>query len=132
MKKVKQVAEELGVSSQTVYNYLNKMEKELDDYIKEVEGVKHIEQQGIEIIKDQLDIKEVDQEDLIPREVLKRENELLHDQIEYLKEQIERKDQRLERYQYLLQDKKQQVEQLEGEVQPRPGLIKKIKNFFKK
>lgn len=47
MNTVKEVAAKLDVSQVTVYNHLKKLKKDIKDNIKKINGVTHINQEGI-------------------------------------------------------------------------------------
>ena len=130
MKKVKEVAAELEVTRQTIYNHIEKLSPEIDEFIKQVDKAKVIEEPGIEMIRENLGIDK--QFDSNKVEVLEKENEMLREQLEYLKEQIDRKDARLDNYQVLMREKDQEVKQIRGEVlEQQQGLFTRIKNYFK-
>ncbi len=129
MKKVKDVAAELEVTRQTIYNHIEKLSPEIDRFIKQIDKAKVIEEPGIEMIRDNLGIDK--QFDSSKVDVLKKENEMLREQLEYLKEQIDRKDARLDNYQYLMRSKDEEIRQIRGEVQEQQqGLLAKIKKYF--
>ena len=89
-KTVKQLAEELNVSVQTIYNYLNQIDKR--KYISKLKNVTYINTSGVEIIKD-LYIKNNPEYDLLDAETLSKG--LKADYIELLKEQIRTKDEQI-------------------------------------
>jgi len=143
MKKVKEVADELNVSRQSVYNWLQKLEPEINRFVKQVEGVKVIEEPGIEMIRDNLKVDKQDDEGVETAsgapgpareiELLQEQIQQLKEQNEYLKEQIDRKDRRLDNYQVLIKQRTDRVEMLEGEVEKQQeGLIERIKSFFRR
>ncbi len=51
MRNVKEIAADLGVTIQTVYNHINKNEKELQGCIFKQQGVTYLDDEGIRIIK---------------------------------------------------------------------------------
>jgi len=130
MKKVAELAEELKVSRQTVYNWIKKLSPEIDSYISKEEGAKVIQEEGIEMIRQAVGADQEEKNLNFELQLLKQENDFLNQQVEFLqeqindlKEQLNRKDQLLMLQQRTLQQKK-----IEGESK---GLVKRIKNFFK-
>lgn len=123
LKKVKDVAEELGVSSQTVYNHIQKLDQKLKPYLLKREGATVIDTAGVKLIRKSIygqnDFKEnlkieKEQETVNPemQELIKHYKSL----IETLKEQLEEKDRQIERSQILQQQNQQRILELEGEV----------------
>jgi len=55
MKKVAETAEELDVSRSTVYKYLKKMAEELSPHVEEKDGVTVIAEEGIELIRGEVE-----------------------------------------------------------------------------
>lgn len=152
MKKVSKVAELLGVTRQTVYNHIDKIDKEINSHIYTKEGVKVIDDKGIELIKASIEGKEVFTEgftdDLHQQDDLQNDNvkEALQNHINSLKSEIDRlenelqeknkqldmKDQLMQNFQVMLQNKEEKIYQLEGEVEEKQkGIFDKIKDLFK-
>ena len=152
MKKVSEVAELLGVTRQTVYNHIDKIDKEINSYIYIKEGVKVIDKKGIELIKASIDGKDIFTkeftEDLQKQDDIQNDNvkEALQDHIDSLKSEIERlekelkeknkqldnKDQLMQNFQVMLQNKEDKIYQLEGEVEEqKQSILDKIKDLFK-
>lgn len=158
MKKVSEVAELLGVTRQTVYNHIDKIDKQINSHIYIKEGVKVIDEQGIELIKSSIDGKDIFTEefteDLQQQDDPQNDNvkEALQDHINSLKSEIDRlenelqeknkqldkkdqlldnKDQLMQNFQIMLQKKEDKIYQLEGEVEEeQKSIIDKIKDFF--
>ncbi len=55
MKRVAEAAEELDVSRSTVYNYLKKLEEELEPHLDEEEGATVISDEGVDMISREMD-----------------------------------------------------------------------------
>lgn len=55
MKRVAEAAEELDVSRSTVYNYLKKLEEELEPHLDEEEGATVISDEGVDLISREMD-----------------------------------------------------------------------------
>ena len=151
MKKVSEVAEQLGVTRQTVYNHIDKLDKEINSYIYTSEGVKVIDEQGIELIQASIEGKkiftdrftdDIQQQDDSQNDKVK---EALQDHINSLKSEVDRlekelseknkqldmKDQLMQNFQVMLQKKEDKIYQLEGEVEEeQKSIIDKIKDFF--
>lgn len=51
MQTVKEVAELLDVSNQTVYNHIEKNKFDLNNHLKKIAGIQHIDNIGIDIIR---------------------------------------------------------------------------------
>ncbi len=65
MLKVAEVAELLGVSKVSIYNKLKLHSKELKPHLSKLKGVLHIDNAGLEIIRDSFNLNnEVKTEDL--------------------------------------------------------------------
>lgn len=51
MKPVKEIALMLDVSQVTVYNHIKKLKEDIEPYIYDIKGVKHLDNEGIRQIK---------------------------------------------------------------------------------
>jgi len=136
MMKVSELAEELQVSRQTIYNHIDKLKPEIDKYIDKVKGAKVIESEGIKMIRGSVNDKssfdnETDSKtDEEKARLYHRQIELLEKQIEQLENQVEMKDQQIERLHIMIQQSQKNVEQLTGEVKEE-SFIDKVKNWFR-
>ena len=132
MMKVSELADDLKVSRQTIYNHIDKLKPEIDNYIDKVKCAKVIDIQGVKMIRDSVkDKSNVDNEtDEEKAKLYRRQIELLEKQIEQLENQVEMKDQQIERLHIMIQQSQKNVEQLTGEVKER-SFIDKIKDLFK-
>jgi predicted ArsR family transcriptional regulator len=156
MQTVKEVAEELDISTQAVYKKLNQLQTELNNHIHEVakgnKTVKAVDRKGIEIIKDSL-VKPVDQQvcNQVGNQLQVETMEILRETIDTLKNQMDKKDKEIQQlkedYKEQLKSKDRQIENLtelnrnnqillgrgqEQKALPGGTVIDKIKNFFNK
>lgn len=140
--KVSELADNLKVSRQTIYNHIDKLQPEIDKYIDKVKGAKVIAKQGVEMIQRSVKDKsnfDNDQNKVNSKgdeekaKLYQRQIELLEKQIDQLEKQVEKKDQQIERLHIMLQQSQMNVERLTGEVEEteEKGFINKIKNLFK-
>lgn len=107
---VKDLADHLQVTRQTIYNYLNELKGnvtkyEYSKYIKTLKGSLHITNLGQEVIKDMYLRKNVDEEEQIERELKEqaRQAEISKDDtkdklISVLEEQLKIKDKQIDDY----------------------------------
>jgi len=140
--KVSELADNLKVSRQTIYNHIDKLQPKIDKYIDKVKGAKVIDKQGVEMIQrsvkdktnfDNYQNKFSSKSDEEKAKLYQRQIELLEKQIDQLEKQVEKKDQQIERLHIMLQQSQMNVERLTGEVEEteEKGFINKIKNLFK-
>ncbi len=158
MLKVAEVARLLGVSKVTIYNKLKLHSKELKPHLSKLKGVIHIDGEGLEIIRDSLNLQgEVKTEDIKAdrettyspdntealNELLRVKNERLKDlkeHIKHLESQAQEKDnlisdqsRQLEQFQILLLNEKEKTKLLETEKQAAGSTIwERLRNKFKK
>lgn len=59
MKNVKEIALELDVTIQTIYNHIKKNEKELKGCIAKIQNINYLDDQGIRIIKESMGLIQV-------------------------------------------------------------------------
>lgn len=146
MQKVAEVAEELGVTRQTVYNWIDRLGKKLESHIHTLDGAKALDVEGVEIIREAVGVKTGFKEDGEQgqgngeghgREDLL--NEVLMDHIERLEAQLEEKDRQLERkdellrnFQVITQRNQERIEELEGETEEREGWWDRLRKHFRK
>lgn len=142
MKRVTQLAEELGVSRQTIYYHRKKLGEKVKDHFTKENNTLYVDEQGIKLIKESMSSKEEvtqestdSQQDKEKEQLKERVKELKEDKQE-LREQIKKKDEQIEmlnihlqQSQTMLQEKEEEVLELEGEVQEQ-GVISRIKSFF--
>src|SRR6056297_292176 len=155
MQTIKEVAEELDISTQAVYKKLNQLQTELNNHIHEVakgnKTVKAVDRKGIEIIKDSL-VKPVDQQvcNQVGNQLQVETMEILRETIDTLKNQMDKKDREIQQlkedYKEQLKSKDRQIENLtemnknnqillgreQQKALPSGTVISKIKNFFNK
>jgi predicted ArsR family transcriptional regulator len=151
MKTVKEVAEELDISTQAVYKKLNQLQTELNNHIHRVakgnKTVKAVDRKGIEIIKNSL-VKPIDNQ--VGNQLQVETMVILRETIDTLKNQMELKDKEIQQlkedYKEQLKSKDRQIENLTemnknnqillGREQQKalpPGtLLSKIKKIFNK
>jgi len=143
--KVSELADELKVSRQTIYNHIDKLQPEIDKHIDKVKGAKVIDKQGVEMIEGSVKDKSSfdndktetsSKDDPEKAKLYQRQIELLEKQIEQLEKQIEKKDQQIDQLHIMLQQSQINVERLTGEVeeteqQQKISLFNKVKDFFK-
>jgi SMC interacting uncharacterized protein involved in chromosome segregation len=140
--KVSELANDLGVSRQTIYNHIDKLQPKIDNHIDKFKGAKVIDKQGVEMIQRSVKDKsnfDNDQNKVNSKgdeekaKLYQRQIELLEKQIDQLEKQVEKKDQQIERLHVMLQQSQMNVESLTGEVEKtkEEGFIDKIKNLFK-
>ena len=136
MMKVSELAEELKVSRQTIYNHIDKLKPEIDKHIDKVKGAKVIELAGIKMIRASVNDKssfdnETDSKtDEEKARLYHRQIELWEKQVEQLESQLEMKDQQIERLHIMIQQSQKNVEQLTGEVREE-SFIDKVKSWFR-
>ena len=151
MKKVSEVAKQLEVSRQTIYNHIGKLDDDIAKHIYRQEGVKVIDGQGIKLIKrsigrqkgfkkstEEFDSQEGDNQQQGEKEALqghikslKEEIDRLESELQEKNKQLERKDKQLENFQVMLQRRENEVYELEGKVQQNSkSIISRIKDFF--
>lgn len=109
---VSQISENLNVSKQTVYKKLSGLKKELKPFIKMKQGIKCIEEEGVEIIRnsirtlkddtvdindlnDELNVDDENIESEVSATVVNELNELKQEYITSLKERIEKLEEQL-------------------------------------
>lgn len=151
VKRVADIAEELGVTKVTVYNHIKRLSKEIKDNIYNEEGVKVVDNKGFLMIKasvegkDDLKFylkenseKEEDYHSDKEKEALKELKEALKEEIERLEkelevknEQINRLNGQLESFHMMIRSKDEKIYQLEGEVEEKSkSIIDKFKDWF--
>ena len=151
MQTIKEVAEELDISTQAVYKKLNQLQTKLDNHIHRVKKgnktVKAVDRKGIEILKESL-LQPVDNE--VGNQLQVETMVILRETIDTLKNQMELKDKEIQQlredYKEQLQSKDRQIENLtemnknnqillgreQQKALPSGTVISKIKNFFNK
>ncbi|MFW6027149.1 MAG: hypothetical protein ACOCRX_12510 [Candidatus Woesearchaeota archaeon] len=147
MKRVSEIAEELEVSRQTVYNWVDKLSLKDKGYINVKNGVKMVDLEGFKMIKDNVksDVKEDLQDFEHKDELIDEMKELYEERIKDLKSEVKRlerqldskdeliKDQsrQLENFQHLIASKENKIYELEGEVEEKnKSMLQKFKDFF--
>lgn len=144
MKKISKVADELGVTRQTVYNWIDRLDLEDKGYVKvNDDGVKVIDSKGIEEIEEEVEDKvkkklEKEKEKSEMKKVyeervkdLKVQNEVLRNQLDKKDELLKEQSRQLENFQHLIANKEKKIYQLEGEVKEQNrSFIDRFKDFF--
>ena len=144
MKKISEVADELGVTRQTVYNWIDRLDLEDKGYVKvNDDGVKVIDSKGIEEIEEEVEGKvkkklEKEKEKSEMKKVyeervkdLKVQNEVLRNQLDKKDELLKEQSRQLENFQHLIANKEKKIYQLEGEVKEQNrSFIDRFKDFF--
>ena len=134
MMKVSELADDLKVSRQTIYNHIDKLKPEIDNHIDKLKGAKVIDMKGVKMIRNSVNDKNSfdSESDREKAELYQRQIELLEKQIKQLEKQVDMKDQQIERLHIMIQQSQKNVEQLTGEVEENnKSFIDRIKNFFK-
>lgn len=101
VKDIKSVADHLGVSVQTIYNRISKIDKE--KYTVKIKNKTYLKQEGVDLITSPDDINTEEEKDLlldsqiipIKQEINDSLIDSLNDQINYLKDLIEKKDEQI-------------------------------------
>ncbi len=128
--KIKEAAEELGVSRQTVYNWIDRIGKDLDQYIYKAQGPWLIDKEGLELIRQAITSKEPftkkgkgsQQEGFNGNgyrvyELLQEHIDSLKEQTRRLEQELDRKNQQFENFQVLLKQNQERILELEGDTQ---------------
>ncbi len=134
--KVSQVAEELGVSRQTIYNWIDKLDKELDKHIYK-QGISWmIGTEGIEIIRKAIHCKSGYTESgehgggrcrvCGADNALQRYIDSLTRQIDRLETELDLKNRQFENFQAMLKDSQGRILELEEEVKEQEGLWSRL------
>lgn len=152
MKKVSEVAELLGVTRQTVYNHIKKLDKDIKEYVYSNEGAKIIDNKGFLMIKASIEGKDdlkfylkenskkeqdyhSDREKETLKELkdtLKEEIKRLEKELEVKNEQIKRLNGQLESFHMMIRSKEEKIYQLEGEVEEQnKSILDRFKDFFR-
>lgn len=152
IKRVSDVADELGVSRVTVYNHIKRLSKEIKEYVYNDEGVKVIDDKGIKMIKASIENKEdlqfyftdedeksEDTENDNVKELLKEQVNILKEEVKRLEKELETKNKQIDRlnnqvesFHMMIRSKEEKIYQLEGEVEEQnKSILDKVKDFFK-
>lgn len=125
MYRVIEVAKMLGVSKVTIYKKINKNKKSLKPHVHTRSNITYIDDQGVEIIKDSIEIASAyslnDDTDIAEiRRVCNQDlNEMisiLNQQIEIKKHQIIKKDEIIESYKSIIKSNRGKIQYLEGKL----------------
>lgn len=139
MYRVVEIAEMLDKSKTSIYNKLNNNQDLFKGHLKQVEGVKTLDDEGLKILKGLFELKEVDSEvesnqpqdsntaNSIEVERLVSE---LKERINYLEEINRSQNKQLENYQVLLLNEQNRNSLIE-EVEAKPTLWDRLKGRFK-
>jgi len=149
MKRISEIAKELEVSKQSIYYWIEKLGKDIQEYIYKDGNAQVIDDPGVDMIREKIEGKkeierpfnvnnqypavrpqDKEKEALKDRiEDLKEYNKTLKEQIEILKYQLESKDQQINRLQNSLDKSQDRVEALTGNVESKT-FIERIKSMF--
>lgn len=139
MYRVVEIAKMLDKSKTSIYNKLNNNQDLFKGHLKQVEGVKALDDEGLKILKGLFELKEVDSEvesnqpqnsntaNSIEVERLVSE---LKERINYLEEINRSQNKQLENYQVLLLNEQNRNNLIE-EVEAKPTLWDRLKDRFK-
>ena len=139
MYRVVEIAEMLDKSKTSIYNKLNNNQDLFKGHLKQVEGVKALDDEGLKILKGLFELKEVESEvesnqpqnsntaNSIEVERLVSE---LKERINYLEEINRSQNKQLENYQVLLLNEQNRNNLIE-EVDAKPTLWDRLKDRFK-
>ena len=126
MYKVSEIAKLLNISRAIAYDKVNSIDKK---YIHKIDGIKHVDSKGLEIIKSgttpvddsKESIQSVRQDHIstliLQIEQLSKELEIRDRQLEAKDMQIQNKDELLKEFQILLKGEQDKVLMLEGSLQ---------------
>lgn len=139
MYRVVEIAKMLDKSKTSIYNKLNNNQDLFKGHLKQVEGVKTLDDEGLKILKGLFELKEVESEvesnqpqnsntaNSIEVERLVSE---LKERINYLEEINRSQNKQLENYQVLLLNEQNRNNLIE-EVEAKPTLWDRLKDRFK-
>lgn len=125
MYRVIEVARMLGVSKVTIYKKVNKNKKALKNHIHTRSNITYIDDVGVEIIKDTIEINSSmnygsgNELDDIKKEYLDDLNEtleLLNNQIHVKKRQVQKKDEIIEAYKSIIKSNRGKIQYLESQL----------------
>lgn len=138
MYRIAEIANDLGVSKQTVYNHIEKLDKELEGNIYKRKGATVIDIEGVKLLQESINgedssgigfenvergMENGDSEN-VKNPYNKEVIDLLKEQIETLKDQLDKKDELIKEQtelirnsQVLIQQNQDRIEEIEGEVQ---------------
>ena len=141
MKSVAEIAEELEVSRQTIYYWINKLDENIKKHIYKDGRTKVIDDPGVDMIREQVKGKtKIERpfnqgykypiESPTDREIKERLTDLKK-QNELLERQLQQKDKQIDRLNNNLDKAQENVKALTGRVEKdQQGLFNKIKEFF--
>ena len=141
MKSVAEIAEELEVSRQTVYYWINKLDESIKKHIYKDGRTKVVDDPGVDMIREQVKGKtKIERpfnqgykypiESPTDREIKERLTDLKK-QNELLERQLQQKDKQIDRLNNNLDKAQENIQALTGRVQQEnKGLFHKIKDFF--
>lgn len=125
MYRVIEVARMLGVSKVTIYKKINKNKKQLKPHIHTRSNITYIDDEGVEIIKDSIEIVTpyILNEDTDLAEFKRNSMEdlnqmigILSHQIEVKKKQIDKRDEIIESYKSILKSNRGKIQYLESRL----------------
>ena len=149
MKKVSEIAKELEVSKQSIYYWINKLGKDIQEHIYKDGNAKVIDEPGVDMIRKKIEgKKEIERPFNVNNQYpavrpqdkeiqalkdrikdLKEYNKTLKEQIEILKYQLESKDQQINNLHRSLDKSQDRIEALTGKVEKK-SFMEKVKNIF--
>ncbi|MCA0384964.1 MAG: hypothetical protein LCH34_05120 [Firmicutes bacterium] len=124
MYRVIEVARMLGVSKVTIYKKVNKNKKLLKNHIHTRSNITYIDDVGVDIIKNTIEISTIQpygglDSDELKRDYIEDMNEmidLLSYQIQIKKRQIQRKDEIIESYKSIIKSNRGKLQYLESKL----------------
>lgn len=124
MYRVIEVARMLGVSKVTIYKKVNKNKKLLKNHIHTRSNITYIDDVGVDIIKNTIEISTIQpygglDSDELKRGYIEDMNEmidLLSYQIQIKKRQIQRKDEIIESYKSIIKSNRGKLQYLESKL----------------
>lgn len=127
--KVSEIANRLGVSRQTIYNWIDKLGQDIEPHITEVDGARVVDMEGVRLIERKIGGSQDDFTGQNFDQLLEAKEEViteLRKQVGRLEKELERRNEQLERHTELLQNfqvivrqNQERIEELEGEVEER-------------
>ncbi|OJV62917.1 MAG: hypothetical protein BGO41_09415 [Clostridiales bacterium 38-18] len=125
MYRVIEVARMLGVSKVTIYKKVNKNKKLLKNHIHTRSNITYIDDTGVDIIKDTIEINSsgslggINELDDLKKEYIDDLTEMidyLSSQIQIKKKQVQKKDEIIETYKSILKSNRGKIQYLESKI----------------
>lgn len=124
MYRVIEVARMLGVSKVTIYKKIHKNKKLLKDCIHLRSNITYVDDQGVAIIKDLIEVSPAQEQGFEEQEEIKRlyleelseTISFMNRQIHIKKQQIQRKDEIIEAYKAIIKSNRGKLQYLESQL----------------